>query len=96
MVPHTPDSDKMDTIAVDELTTLPSAIWTAEERAVLKESIDGYRTAPQKLKAAYIVQKVIPKIKEIWGGRYGKRNMARDPGAKGEWAKKKKFRLIRL
>ncbi len=93
MAPNTEDQDSRDSVEVEELKTSPSAIWTAEEKAILKDSIAGYRNATKKLKGAYIVQTVIPKVKASWKGRYGKRNMARDPVAKGEWAKKKKVRI---
>ncbi|KAF8956035.1 hypothetical protein BDZ97DRAFT_1925910 [Flammula alnicola] len=67
-----------------------SQIWTAKEKALLKAHVEGYRAAPRKTKASYIVNTVIPKIKELWKGRYSKKSMNNDSGLKSEWAKKKK------
>lgn len=69
-----------------------SAIWTVKEKGILKNHIQGYRSTPKKSKAAYIVEHVIPKIKDLWNGRYSKKNMGRDSVVKAEWAKKKKVR----
>lgn len=72
---------------------LESKIWTAKERAILKANVAGYRAAARKTKAAYIVNTVIPAIKEAWNGRYSKKNMNTDTKAKAEWASKKKVSL---
>ena len=89
----TEHSDMDNDSDVIEDTTCPSAIWTAEERAVLKRSIEGYQNAPKNNKAAFIAQVVVPEIKGKWRGRYSKKNMVKDSVAKAEWARKKKVRL---
>ncbi len=68
---------------VIEETTSPSAIWTAEERAVLQKSIEGYRNAPKNKKASFIAQKVVPEIKLKWKGRYSKKIMLKDSVGEG-------------
>lgn len=90
-MPATPLSAEESSDVLEDIP-VASSIWTTKEKAILKHHIQGYRTSPKKLKAAYIVEHVIPKIKALWDGRYSKKNMARDSVVKSEWAKKKKVR----
>lgn len=80
-----------DDIVIEDETP-DSDIWTVKEKALLKASIQGYRDSPKRKKAAFIAKKVVPKIKDLWNGRYSKTSMAKDKEVKAEWAKKKKVR----
>ena len=66
-----------------------SQIWKADELAILRSHIQGYRGSARKKKAVYVVKEVIPQIKATWKGRYDKRSLKKDPQLKKEWDKKK-------
>ena len=69
--------------------TPDSRIWKADEDAILRSHILGYRGAGRKKKAAYVVEMVIPPIKATWNGRYDRKNMKKDRSIQKEWNKKK-------
>ena len=73
--------------------TPDSVLWSLKEKAILNDSIHGYRSAKKNTKATFIVHEVIPKIKDAWDGRYSKRNMEKHRELKSEWAKQKKVRM---
>lgn len=64
-------------------------IWKAEEKAILRSHVEGYRGSPRKTKSAYVAQQVLPQIKACWNGRYDKRNLKKDKSVRKEWEKKK-------
>jgi len=66
-----------------------SQIWKADENAILKSHIQGYRAAGRKKKATYVMNKVVPEIRATWNGRYDKKELKKDRTVKKEWDKKK-------
>ncbi len=74
--------------------TPDSVIWTLKEKAILNNSIQGYRSAVKNAKGTFIVKEVIPKIKEAWDGRYSKKNMEKHKELKVQWAKRKKVCFV--
>ena len=66
-----------------------SQIWKADENAILKSHIQGYRGAARKKKAPYIMKNVVPEIRATWKGRYDKKELRKDRNMKKEWDKKK-------
>ena len=75
--------------------TPDSQIWKADELAILRSHILGYRGAGRKKKAAYVVTAVIPQIKATWNGRYDRKSLKKDQAIKKEWSKKKDVSSVR-
>lgn len=68
---------------------LDNQIWMKEEKEILKSHVEGYRAARPKTKLKFVIEKVIPKFKAYWKGRYDGKKLKKDKDLKQEWAKKK-------
>jgi len=66
-----------------------SQIWKADENAILKSHIQGYRAAGHRKKAPYVMNNVVPEIRATWNGRYDRKELKKNRMVKQEWDKKK-------
>lgn len=73
---------------------LDNQIWMKEEKDILKSHAEGYRAAAPKAKLKFVIDKVIPKFKAYWNGRYAGKKLKKDKNMKQEWAKKKDVFLL--
>jgi len=68
---------------------LDNQIWMKEEKEILKSHAEGYWAVASKTKLKFVIDKVIPKFKAYWKGRYAGKKLKKDNDLKKEWAKKK-------
>jgi len=75
--------------------TPDSEIWKASELAILRSHVRGYRGAPSKQKANYILTVVITEIKNAWNNRYARKKLKKDAALQKEWDKKKRVNTLK-
>jgi len=75
--------------------TPDSEIWKASESAILRSHVRGYRGAPSKQKAKYILTVVITEIKKDWNNRYARKKLKKDPALQKEWDNKKRVNTLK-